>query len=357
MGKVGVMIIEDCAPVRELLEHIVRSDDRLRVVASVKSAEEGLQVLNRAAPDVISMDIHLPGMDGVEATRRVMSERPTPVVVVSAGVGCDDFGVSMEAVRAGALAVVEKPVGLGHEAYAEIADSLADQLFSMSQVAVIRLRRRTESSSKPTAKPPEREARPRRSYRAVGIVASTGGPSALEEVLRGIGPGFPLPVFVVQHMAASFLPGFSQWLSRVSGISVQIGSAHAKPMPGEVYLAPGDRHLVLERGEIQLESGAAVRAQIPSGDVLLDSLARELGAETIGVVLTGMGDDGARGLQSIRAAGGHTIAESATSAVVYGMPGAAVARGAVRDSLPREAIAPRLLSLSTTEVLSGGGGR
>jgi two-component system, chemotaxis family, protein-glutamate methylesterase/glutaminase len=180
----------------------------------------------------------------------------------------------------------------------------------------------------------------------VGMVASTGGPNALAKVLGGLPPDFPLPILVVQHMTASFLEGFAAWLGTVSSLPVELARAGGTPEAGRVYVAPGDRHLCLRAGQLFLDAGTPVSAQRPSGTVLFQSMARSVGSAALGVLLTGMGEDGAEGLREIRRAGGYTIAEDESTAVVYGMPAAAAQLAAVSESLPLHAIAPRLLSLT-----------
>ncbi len=354
MSKLRVMIVEDSRVVRELLLNLVGRDPRFEVVAAVESAEEALRVLPAAAPDVISMDIRLPGMNGLEATRRIMSIRPTPIVVVSASVEADDLKISMNALRAGALAVVEKPVGLAHQHYEELARRLCDQLANMSQVRVIRQRfdrgpvvggRDPAPGTRAPARPcPENIPRPE--FRVLGVVASTGGPPALTQLFAGLRRDFPLPVVVVQHITPCFLAGFVDWLADVTGWPVRIAADGEIARPGVAFLPPADCHLLVQGNRLVLANDPSVGHQRPSGTVLFRSIARTAGAAGLGVLLTGMGEDGADGLRELRAAGGYTIAEDESTAVVYGMPAAAVRLGGVCESLPLPGIAPRLLELA-----------
>jgi two-component system chemotaxis response regulator CheB len=180
----------------------------------------------------------------------------------------------------------------------------------------------------------------------LAVVSSTGGPSALVQILTGLGPEFPLPILLVQHITSSFLEGFASWLGSISPFSVEIVAGRTTPMRGRVYLANRDRHLRVERDYLQVDAGDPVCAQRPSGTVLFESMAKALGSQALGVLLTGMGEDGAQGMLHLRRAGGHTIAEHESTAVVYGMPGEAVRLGAVCESLPLPEIAPRLLDLT-----------
>lgn len=349
MPKIRVLIIEDSAVIRQFLEHIISSDPRLEVAAAVESAEEALRILHRVSPDVISMDIRLPGMNGFEATRQIMADKPTPIIVVSASVEANDLKISMNALRAGALAVVEKPVGTSHQDYEAMAARLCTQLTIMSQVKVIRQRIQRPISVGDDRKTEWTRPKPRTpatgGYAALGLVASTGGPNALVKVLNDIGPDFPLPVFLVQHITASFLNGFVSWLDDVCPQPVQKAKHGETQKPGIIYVAPEDRHLCFSGSVIKMEASPPVCSQRPSGTVLFKSMAASLGHRAIGVLLTGMGDDGAEGLGDIREAGGYTIAEDESSAVVYGMPAAAVKLGAVCESLPLGDIAARIREL------------
>jgi two-component system chemotaxis response regulator CheB len=184
-------------------------------------------------------------------------------------------------------------------------------------------------------------------YQMLGIACSTGGPAALVQLLGGLGMDFPLPILLVQHMAASFLMEFATWLESVCPFSVVVVQGGEIPAPQTVYLAPVDQHLRLADGRLHLDSTEPVCAQRPSGTVLLQSMARGLGVNALGVLLTGMGEDGAAGLYEIRRAGGYTIAQDESTCAIYGMPAAAVAMGAVCESLPLHAIAPRVLDLTS----------
>jgi two-component system chemotaxis response regulator CheB len=351
MGKIRVLIVEDSRVVRQFLEHIVGRDPRLELAGSVESAEEALRVLdpdspNAISPDVISMDIRLPGMNGVEATQRIMSARPTPIVVISASGESRDLQITMKALQAGALTVLEKPRGVTSPDYAAVAERLCTQLVIMSQVKVVR----RHASARPVQRLQPRRITDPDSYKMLGIVSSTGGPSALAQLLGKLGPGFPLPIALVQHITGSFLEGFASWLGTVCPFSVEIVKGRVIPRKGTLYLAARDRHLRVRQGFLEVDASAPVCAQRPSGTVLFDSMASTFGKEALGVLLTGMGEDGAEGLRQIRDCGGYTIAEDESTAVVYGMPQEAVRLGAVCESLPLPAIAPRILEMTSSRV-------
>jgi two-component system chemotaxis response regulator CheB len=349
--KIRVLVVEDSAVVRELLCHIIEQDPRLEVAAAVTNAEEAIRKLPELKPDVISLDIRLPGMNGLDATLEIMSSYPTPIVVVAANVECDELNIAMNALKAGALTVVEKPVGITHADYQAMSDNLRRQLTIMSEVKVLRQAKRRGLAFAPVAEAPEiqpgpaQPAGPLNLPVMLGIAASTGGPSAVSQVLAGLGKNFPLPILLVQHMTDSFLPGFISWLSDTCPLEARIAETGEAPRPGVVYAPPADRHLTLKSGLLYLSKDPLVSGQRPSGTVLFNSMAQELGRNGIGLVLTGMGDDGAAGLLRMREAGAYTLAEDKTTAVVYGMPAAAAQLGAVREILPLDAIAQRIHDL------------
>lgn len=341
MKPIRVLIVEDSAVVSEHLRRIISADPRFEVTGVAASGEEALAVIENSAPDVISMDIHLPGIQGFEATRRIMARRPTPIVMVS-GIQVHEMTLTMKALQAGALSVVEKPVGTTHKDYQTVANKLCTQLAIMSEVKVVRQR----EGSRRLAEPPAAERDPGNPYRVLGIAASTGGPNALMQLFTALGGTFPLPIVVVQHMTAAFLEGFAEWLTNVTPLPITVVKDRVELQAGCVYLAPCDtRHLVVQGTFAVAQEGLPVGVHRPSANILFSSMANSLGPAAIGALLTGMGDDGAEGIHELRRAGAYTIAEDESTAVVYGMPGAAVQLGAIRESLPLGAIAPRILEL------------
>ncbi len=354
MKPIRVLIVEDSPVFAEHLRRIIGADPVFEIAGIVSSAEEALEVLDRVAPDVISMDVHLPGMQGLEATRQIMKQRPTPIVIVS-GIDAQDVNLTMQALRAGALAVVEKPVAASHAAHDAMASRLRTQLAIMSEVRLVRQRefggmRETGRTAVPECHPSED------GYQVLAMAASTGGPNALVRVLAGLGPKFPLPIAIVQHMIPSFVEGFAAWLSSVAGIPVTLVTGPTPMEPGKAYISGVDAHLIVRRDvvtrgnglrpSVTLDRQPPVGGHRPAASVLFSSVARHYGTGGIGVLLTGMGEDGATGLSELRAAGGYTLAEAESSAVVYGMPAAAVRLGAVCESLHLNDISGRILALA-----------
>lgn len=351
MDQIRVMIVEDSPTVREYLRQAIGADPRLNVVAVCESAEQALASLDRAVPDVISMDIHLPRMSGLEATRRIMEIRPTPIVIVSRSVNAEELDSTMDALRAGAVSAVETPSLQRPGTLADTAARFCRELTVMSQVKVVRQRfnhsraRSLEISPHAPGSFGHTTKSWDQSASMVGIVASTGGPRALEAVLATIGPDFPIPIVLVQHMTAGFHAGFIAWLDRISPQMVAEARDGELPLPGHVYVAPSDRHVLVRGHRLALVDDPPLCGQRPSGTVLLRSMAEALGSHAVGIVLTGMGNDGAEGLLAIRRAGGYTIAEDELTAVVNGMPGAARALDASCVSLPLESIGTAIKQL------------
>jgi len=342
-----VLVVEDSAVLRHLLTRVVAGDPRLELLEAVETAEEALRLVPLLRPDVISMDICLPGMDGLEATRQIMAHFPTPIVIVSDTVGGEATRISMNALRSGALAVIEKPQGLCGAAGGTGAHAIATQLYIMSQVPVIRRRllqaepfRHKGMWTRPL------DIRPR----ILALAASTGGPTAFARVLGDLPADFGLPVVLVQHMGHAFMEGFAQWLDQQVALPVTL-ARHGMPLErGRVLVAPGDQHMTLgTRGEIVLHDGARVQGQRPSADVLFSSVAQVFGSDGLGVLLTGMGEDGVEGLGRIRARGGYTVVEDRSTAVIHGMPGAAERAGAACISLPVHEISPHIM-----RIMAGG---
>jgi two-component system chemotaxis response regulator CheB len=370
LGKpIRVLVVDDSAAIRELLSRVLRADGRFEVVGTPGDGEEAIALAARLHPDVITMDLHLPKLNGVLATRRIMGETPTPIVVVSSSIEKKEVGLAFDAIQAGAVTVLEKPPGPDHPRHRAAIRELLTTIRVMAQVKVVRrwatsaAEARAAVQAGPAAHPDPRHTgqpgpaaqqphaapagrRRRRRPLAIMIVASTGGPQAIQTLLRGLGPDLPVPVLIVQHISEGFADGMAAWLSTSCPQRVRIAEHGDAPSAGGVYLAPGDRHLlVTRRGTLALSSAPAVGGFRPSGTLLFESGSEYYGADAVGVLLTGMGEDGARGLSALRKAGAYTIAQDEASCVVYGMPAAAVALGAAEQVLPIREIGGELRML------------
>lgn len=334
---IKVLVVEDSPVVQQLLTHVIDGDRRLRVVGVAADAVEAVRKIHALHPDVVTMDIRLPHMNGFEATRWIMREHPLPIVVVASNVDDKSLNISMNALRAGALSVVAKPAGTGRADYDAVAEHLCTQLVIMSEIKVVRQIARGVG-----AKPLKALASPR-PVDMVALVASTGGPGAISRILGDLPAGFAAPVVVVQHMGAPFMGGFTNWLGTLSALPVALAADRQPALPGHVYVAPGNLHLTVVDGLLRLSDAPLVQGQRPSGDVLFTSLADAKGGRAVGVLLTGMGRDGAQGLKAMRDRGFLTIAQDQATSAVYGMPKAAATLGAAQEILPLPRIAPRLV--------------
>jgi len=325
---INVLIVEDSAVVREFLIGMLTADPQVRVIGTARSGEEAVAAAQRLRPDVITMDIQLPGMDGFAATRRIMETTPVPIVIVSGTVDPREVATTFRAMEVGAVAVVARPYGLGHPHHAGTVRDLVQTVKLMAEVKVVR---RWAAAGPPAGPPPAPlGAALGGRFDLVAIGASTGGPAALGQILAGLRPDFAVPVVIVQHIAAGFTPGLVDWLAQASPCPVQLATAGLALQAGHVYVAPDGAHLgVGPGGRCTLAQAAPVYGMRPAVAHLFRSLV-PYGARTVAVLLTGMGKDGAAELKVLYDAGATTIAQDAASSVVHGMPGAAIALGAAQ---------------------------
>ncbi|MBC6934650.1 MAG: chemotaxis-specific protein-glutamate methyltransferase CheB [Chloroflexi bacterium] len=346
---IRVLVAEDSPTVRHHLAGIINETPGLTVIGEARDGREVIELAQALQPDVISMDIRMPGIDGLEATRQIMTLCPMPIVVVS-GLVDEDIDLAFRALQAGALAVVGKPTARSAPDFAARQRQLAHTLAAMAGVRVIRRWERPPGQNgadtgrlippaAPTAPAPE----------IIAIGASAGGPGALSILLAGL-PTLPVPVVIVQHMPDEFMPGLARWLDKTTPLTVQIAADGDTLKPGTVYLSPGRAHLAVRRQGATLASALIHEQGIyryqPAVDVLFQSVAAACGAAAVGVVLTGMGEDGADGLLAMRRAGARTFAQDRASCTVFGMPAAAIQRGAAEQVLPLKRLPGALLRLA-----------
>ncbi|MFL6663360.1 MAG: chemotaxis-specific protein-glutamate methyltransferase CheB [Rhizobacter sp.] len=339
-GIVRVLVVDDSAASRELLLGLLAADARVQVVGVAADGEAAVAAAERLRPDVITMDIHLPRLDGYAATRRIMESCPTRIVMVTSSSLPDDVAASFRALESGALAVLAKPPGPGHRDFAAARDELVRTVTLMAEVHVVR-----RWPARSSAHPPALAAPPaaRRELTVVAIGASTGGPLVLQAILSRLAPAFPAPVLVVQHISSGFASGLAQWLAEGSGRPVCVAAHGDVPQAGMVYVAPDGAHLQWRGdGRVELVDAPPSRGFRPSIDALFESLARHAGRRAAGILLTGMGVDGAAGLKAMRSAGALTIVQDRESAVIHGMPAEALRVGAAMHVLPPEGIADML---------------
>jgi two-component system, chemotaxis family, protein-glutamate methylesterase/glutaminase len=331
-----VVVCDESRDYGESLARCLGAGSELEVVGVCASGEEALEAVTRLAPDLVTIGLDLPGMGAVRAIEAIMRTRPVPIVIVAngAGRGSDQ---KADGLAAGAMEALSKAVLQVDEPEAPSAVALRHRLRRLARNGIMRA-----PSPPPRAQPSDRAG-----ARVIGVCASAGGPAALEVLLLGLPADIPLPVLVVQHITNGFMAGLVRRLDQLSALPVRTATDGQTAGPG-VWFPPDDHHLVLEPGlRLRLDGETVVGSHRPSGDVLLQSIASAAGAGAVGVVLTGMGRDGARGVEAIVRAGGSAIAQDEQSSAVFGMPRAAAEAGA--DSvLPLAGIPAALTRLART---------
>ena len=327
-SEIRVLLADDSPTMRRALTTFLSQDPRLEVIGTARDGEEVLKMARYLKPDVISMDVQMPKVDGLEATRRIMADCPCRIVVVSSYSEDAEMNLSFSAIQAGALELFGKPQAGASQDLAAWGKKLSNLLARVAEMPL-------SLSVGPRPPQPSPVAPPAMALEAFGLAASTGGPPVLIEILEQLPKDLSFPIFIAQHMTEGFTGGFRRWLSQASLLTVEIAGEGEKPLPGKVYLAPDGCHLEVGKGG--LSTPRQTGGFCPSGDRLFKSMAKTYGAKAGGSVLTGMGEDAGRGLLELKQAGGVTLAQDEASCVVYGMPKFARELGAVQQSLsPRE---------------------
>lgn len=343
-----MLIVDDSPTARYALRKALGEPaDDLVVIAEASNAAEALAAIRAHAPDVVTMDVHLGPEDGVDLAALIMATVPTPILVVT-GVDPKDPGLAFRAMQAGALEVVAKLPGTNHPDYASSRKRLVRTVRALSSVPVVTRRRAAAAAKAPAAPPPPQRAE------IVVIGASTGGPPALAALLSAIPRPFPIPIVIAQHVTENFGAMLANWLGGATGHRVFVCPDRHDPRPGDVILAPDHAHLVVNpQGGLSVQPGAHRNYQRPSIDMLFETAAAAYGRRVVGVLMTGMGSDGAAGLLALRVAGAYTIAQEPSTCVVDSMPSSAIALGAACAVLPVERIASAFGGLATNPTPAG----
>jgi len=342
-----VLLVDDSLLALALLQKMLAASPQIRVVGTARNGREALELIPQLRPTVICTDYQMPNMDGLELTRQIMARFPTPILVISAVVTAKSTPVAFKLLEAGALDIFPKPAAGGDADYARSAEELAHKIRILAGVTVFS---RRDSDPQPAAsahvsQPPHEPASLRR-ISMVALGASTGGPQAVKEVLHNLPADFPVPILCVQHISSGFLQGLVDWLAAYSPPRVKVAEPGEFASPGVVYFPPDRTHLEVDsNGRLCLSGNGPVGGHCPSVNVLFKSVAKHFGRNALGVLLTGMGSDGAEGLLAIAQAGGDTVAQDEASCVVFGMPKVAIALGAAKYVLPVEAIAAKIVNL------------
>lgn len=350
---IKVLIVDDSKTVQEFMSYMFSSDKDIQVIGMVGSGDEAVEFVRKNKPDVITMDIHMPGMNGYEATRAIMQTNPTPIVIVSGSLRLTEVSNSFKLIEAGALAVVRRPPGIGDPGFNEARKELVTMIKLMSEIKVVKLFQNQMQPRPNRIIADNSFASDDKKIKLIAIGASTGGPIALNIILMNLPKNLPVPVVIVQHIAKGFLNGFRDWLAAASSLTVHIAEDGDYLKPGNVYIAPDGYQMGISAGlMIKLEKPVQDSGLCPSVDHLFQSVAEVLGESAVGVLLSGMGKDGAKELKNMKEKGAITIAQDKESCVVFGMPGEAVKIGAADRVLSPEKIAQSLAGIcSNSEVL------
>jgi len=324
---IRVVIVDDSPTFRLLAKSILESDPDIQVLGEAINGHEALRICKQYQPDIVTMDIHMPSMDGYATIQSIMSDMPCPIIALTGSVSSRNEDTHKKAIQSGALLALPKPKDI--PGIDPAADRLIEKIKSMSQIKVIR-RKNFHRPQRLIDRYIQTNA-----IRLIGIGASTGGPPAIQTILLGLSKNIACPVVIVQHISQGFVHNMAKWLVASTHFKVSLAENGARMVPGNVYIAQDNHHLAVTReGRLKLFQKGPVDGHQPSATVLFESIAQEYGPSGMGILLTGMGCDGAAGLKKLADKGALTIAQDETSSVVFGMPKKAIELGAARKILP-----------------------
>lgn len=334
-----ILVAEDSALFVAVLQDLIGGEPDMEIIGVADNGADAVDMCQELEPDLVLMDIRMPKMDGLAATEAIMANHPTPIFVVTSDPYQGGVDLSFKALSAGALDLMPKPTAFPWPEH-ERAPFLR-KIRLLAQIPVVRHPRgnlrRKRVSLHGTRQPAAEEAA------VVGVIASTGGPKALARLFGALPPDFPAPILVVQHIIRGFSEHLAGWLNANSDLRVQEAMHGLKAAPGNVYVAPADTHLEIASGRfLELNEGPPVGGHCPSGDLLLESIARHAGSRGVGIIMSGMGSDGTAGLAAMHRSGGTTIVQDRDSSVVYGMPQSAIDLGVVGDVVMLDEMAAHL---------------
>jgi two-component system, chemotaxis family, protein-glutamate methylesterase/glutaminase len=346
---IKVLVVDDSATTLAFISALLEADDELSVVGRALDGEQAVRMMTLLQPDVVIMDINMPKMNGYEATMRILEIHPVPIIICSSIWQPGEVARTFEAIEAGAVTAIPKPPGPGHPDFKRLASRFVQTVKSMAEIRVVcrkRLQKIKQNSQLAPLPVMEMKVVPK----LLAIGASTGGPPAIKTILEGLDKNFPLPIVIVQHIASGFIEGLASWLGTSISLPVKIADHEERLQAGHVYIAPADVQMGVTRGRIIINKTVVPENGLrPAVSFLFRSLAAEYGRYGIGVLLTGMGKDGAFELKACREKGALTIVQDEASAVVNGMPGEAVKLEAASYILPPMEIS-RLLNKVTQRV-------
>lgn len=329
---IRVLIVDDSRVVREVIKDLLDGTD-VQVVGEASNGKEAIELTKKLAPDLVTMDVMMPVMDGLSAVEHIMAFTPTPILVLASSIKRKDVNIAFEAIQLGALDVMEKPENLSREGFVALRDTLLQKIRLLSNIKVIsHLKGKRKFAPPVVPKELPRAKEPITGILAIG--ASTGGPRAVMNILKALPTNFPLGAALVQHIGASFTAGFVDWLAQECKLQVKLAKDGDEVVPGTVFVGPGNAHMEIEENVVHLTDAPPVNNCKPSVDVLFKSVARSYGSQALAVLLTGMGRDGAEGMAEIKKMKGLNIVQDEKTSVIFGMPKAAIELGVVDKVIP-----------------------
>lgn len=335
---IKVLVVDDSPTVQQLMMHILNSDEDIEVIGIANNGEKAIKFMEKNKPDVITMDIAMPEIDGFEATRKIMEVNPVPIIIVTGLFNSQDIDKTFKAMNAGAVAVIEKPAGIADGNFKEASQNIISTVKLMSEVKVIK-RKWNQKSIRTNMSSETKVRKVLPEIKVVAIGVSTGGPPVLQTIFSKLPPNIKIPILVVQHITPGFLTGLIEWLSRVTQYPIHIASQGERALPGHIYFAPDGFHMEIRGdGRIFLNDSEKESGLRPSVSYLFKSVATCYGKNSMAILLTGMGKDGAKELKFLKDIGAITVAQDKDTSVVYGMPGEAVKLNAATYVLSPEKI-------------------
>jgi two-component system chemotaxis response regulator CheB len=343
-NKIRVLVVDDSAVMRKLISNCLERDSEIEVIATAIDGDFALSKIEQLRPDVVTLDVDMPRMDGITALGHIVAKHDIPVVMLSS-LTARGAALTMRALEKGAVDFICKPVGPSR--VGEMAEELISKIKGASRGKVVAANNRLPDSRAKRGKAPSTPLGTR-AHKVVAIGASSGGPHALRYLLPRIPADLNACLLIVQHMPESFTSMLARWLDEICELEVKEASEGDLIAPGKAFIAPACAHMKVLRGragcELALERGSVVNGHMPSADVLFRSVAAEYGAQATGVIMTGMGNDGAQGIGEIKKAGGRTFAQDKESCSVFGMPRVAIEKGFVDEIVPLTEMAARLIA-------------
>jgi len=347
---IRVVVADDSMVCREMIKQILESSEDIGVVGTATDGAEAVRLVKELKPSIVTLDMHMPQMGGLEATEQIMAYTPTPILIVSTSVNEQGTSSAFEALKAGALDVLKKPEPQIWSDLAVVGDDLIRKVRMLSRLRVVtHLKGRRPGERPHSDRPAVRQRKPGAKYRILALGSSTGGPLALLRILSKLPADFPIGIVVAQHIADGFIQGLVEWLDAECELKVRVGGQGDAVRAGEVVVAPTGHHMTVEAGRVVLLKPRPTDVYKPSVDMLFSSVAKSYGAEAIGVILTGMGADGAGGLRLLSDAGALTLAQDELTSTVFGMPKAAIEMNAAGTVLPIDQIAEEVMRLVSDE--------